>query len=66
MMGSPDSGYGGYGGSGSAGMMPGGGMGGGYGSGGYAASYTVSPPYDPQNFAMICNLALSCLAGVLG
>src|SRR5262245_61091513 len=55
-MGSADGGYG---------AMPGmpGGM---SGSGGYAVSYTVAPPYDPQNFALICNLAMSCLAGVVG
>jgi len=69
MMGSAGSGDGGYGGSsGGYGAMPGGGMGGGYGpgGGGYAMSYTQPPPYEVQNFAMICNLALSCLVGVVG
>jgi len=29
-------------------------------------TYTKDPPYDPQDFSTICNLAFACLLGVLG
>lgn len=45
------------------GSMPGGGSP--TGTGGMMTVSTPSP-FDPQNFAVICNLAVSCLLGVVG
>jgi hypothetical protein len=58
-------------GSGDSGMMPGGegaGPMGPYGPTGPAGTitYTKDPPYNPQDFSTICNLAVACLLGVIG
>jgi hypothetical protein len=75
MMGSPDGGYGMPGGMGGGmggeGDMTGGGYAGGYGGpgmgyGSSSGSYTVPPPFEQKHFSGICNLAMSCLLGVLG
>ncbi len=71
MMGSPDGGYimpGGMGGEGdmAAGGYPGAFAGPGMGYGSSGGGYTVPPPFEQKHFSGICNLAMSCLLGVVG
>ena len=68
-MGSPDGGYGGEGGYGEMGGGMYGAMPGGYGTGGdsgYLGTVTIPSSFDQRHFSAICNLAMSCLLGVLG
>jgi hypothetical protein len=68
MMGNPDGGYGGESGYGGMGGGMYGGMPGaaGMGEGGYTSTVTIPSSFDQRHFSGICDLAVSCLLGVLG